>query len=230
MPLAFSFSTQRHSFDSETAGRTGGAAVLEAVMQQPPGVISTEPLLLGTPGNTFTPPPSVNLTATAEMERAAALAALLPPAPSPNQRPLLAAEPPRPPVVLVADTFSRPLSAPVAQAPSTPLLQHPSQPEWAAQMEQLRNDIFGIAMSVSALNDRLGRLDQRGVPDASAGLAALRSEVECWLENHLSAAVEQCIHRIASRAPSPTAPIAPAASAADGSLLPFPLLNYLPNS
>lgn len=219
MPLAFSFSTQRHSFDSESAGRTGGAAVLEAVMQQPPGVISTEPLLLGTPGNTFAPPsvidmapmmgkpPVMNVQPPGERERAAVLAAMFPPAPSPNQRPPLAAEPPRPPLMLLADTISMPQPAPVAQAPSTPLLQ--PQPEWAVQMEQLRNDIFGIAMSVSALNDRLDRLDQRGSPQAGASLATLRSEIEVWLENHLSAAVEHCIHRIATRASAPAASAVP---------------------
>ncbi|MGV3660704.1 MAG: hypothetical protein ACO1TE_10985 [Prosthecobacter sp.] len=197
MPLPFSFSTQRHSFDSETAVGTGGPAVLEVVMQQPPGLISTEPLL-GTPGNTFTPPPVIDLAASAE--RAAAIAALLPPAPSPNQRPALAAEPSRPPVILLADTLNLPPPVPVAQAPSTPLLQ--PQPEWAAQMEQLRNDIFGIAMSVSALNDRIDRLDQRAPQAAGAGLATLRSEIEAWLENHLNAAVEHCMHRIANRAPT----------------------------
>lgn len=202
MPLPFSFSTQRHSFDSETAGRTGGPAVLEVVMQQSPGVISTEPLL-GTPGNNFTPPPVVDVAASAE--RAAAIAAFFPPAPSPNQQPVLAAERPHPPVVLLADTLSLPLPVPVAQAPSTPLLQ--PQPEWAVQMEQLRNDIFGIAMSVSALNDRIDRLDQRA-PQAGAGLATLRSEIESWLGNHLNAAVEHCMHRIASRVSAPSAPAA----------------------
>lgn len=210
MPLPFSFSTQRHSFDSESAGRTGGPAVIEVVMQQSPGVISTEPLL-GTPGNTFSPPSFVETMPSAE--RAAALAALLPPAPSPNQRPVLVADSPRPPVVLVGDSLTMPQPAPLVQAPSTPLLQ--PQPEWAAQMEQLRNDIFGIAMSVSALNDRLDRLDQRGAPQAGTGLAALRSEIESWLENHLNAAVEHCMHRIASRVPSPMDSSVPPAPAAD---------------
>ncbi|HEY1049491.1 MAG TPA: hypothetical protein VGE39_07040, partial [Prosthecobacter sp.] len=96
-----------------------------------------------------------------------------------------------------------PAPGPVAQAPSTPLI--PPPPEWAAQMEQLRNDIFGIAMSVSALNDRIDRLDQRA-PQSGAGLATLRSEIESWLENHLNAAVEHCMHRIANREPVPAAP------------------------
>jgi predicted nucleic acid-binding Zn-ribbon protein len=70
------------------------------------------------------------------------------------------------------------------------------------QIEQLRNDIFGIAMNVSALNDRLDRLEQRLPPagqSAQAGIATLRGEIETWLENHLSAAVEHCMNQIISR-------------------------------
>ena len=69
-------------------------------------------------------------------------------------------------------------------------------------MEQLRNDVFGIAMSVSALNDRLDRLEQRlpqGGQSVQAGIATLRGEIESWLENHLNGAVEHCLHRIMSR-------------------------------
>ena len=71
-----------------------------------------------------------------------------------------------------------------------------------AQIEQLRNDIFGIAMNVSALSDRLDRLEQR-LPAAGqsmqAGIATLRGEIETWLESHLNAAVEHCMHKIISR-------------------------------
>ncbi len=61
-------------------------------------------------------------------------------------------------------------------------------------------------MSVSALSDRLDRLEQRipqGGQSAQAGLATLRGEIEVWLENHLNAAVEHCMHRIASRSSAP---------------------------
>lgn len=205
MPLAFSFSTQRHSFDSETAARTGGAALLDVVMQHAPGLISTEPLP-DTPGNTFTPPAA---DFGAPVVKNSALPVFLPPAPSPNQRPMLAPEPSRPPVLLMANTLTMPppVPSPLVQAPSTPLLQPPQQPEWAAQIEQLRNDIFSIAMSVSALNDRIDRLDQRA-PQAGASLDTLRSEIGTWLENHLGTAVEHCMHRIANR--PPTAPLSPA--------------------
>ncbi|MBB5032105.1 hypothetical protein [Prosthecobacter vanneervenii] len=75
----------------------------------------------------------------------------------------------------------------------------------AAQIDQLRNDIFGIAMNVSALSDRLDRLEQR-IPSVSqsmqAGVATLRAEVETWLEKHLNAAVEHCMHQIIQRSHS----------------------------
>lgn len=90
--------------------------------------------------------------------------------------------------------------------PSSDKGELPVGHDWALQMEQLRNDVFGIAMSVSALNDRLDRLEQR-LPQsgqtAQAGIATLRGEIEVWLENHLNAAVEHCMHRIATRPNSP---------------------------
>ena len=74
--------------------------------------------------------------------------------------------------------------------------------DWSAQIEQLRNDIFGIAMNVSALNDRLDRMEQR-IPQTGqsvqAGIATLRGEIESWLGNHLNAAVEHCMHQIMTR-------------------------------
>lgn len=73
-------------------------------------------------------------------------------------------------------------------------------------MDQLRNDLFGIAMSVSALNDRLDRLEQRvpaGGSSVQAGLATLRGEIESWLGNHLNTAVEHCMQRILNRSGQP---------------------------
>ncbi len=192
MPLPLSFSTQRHSPEGHKPDMTGATAASEMIMQQAPGHISTEPLL-GTPGNSFSPPvlesvPHVG----AEQPRLTPNSNSLPPAPSPNQRSESDAGFARQPV-LVAETL--PLVPPPVQAPSRALSQ-PGQ-EWAAQIEQLRNDIFSIAMNVSALNDRIDRLDTRGTQ--VAGLATLRGEIETWLENHLNAAVEHCMHRIISR-------------------------------
>lgn len=205
MPLPFSFSTQRHSFDSDTAGGTGGSAVHEVIMQSSPGPLSTEPLL-GTPGNSLTPP-QVAEERSAAPERMVLGPMMLPPAPSPNQR--VIAPPPEllRQVTLVDDTLSLPPPAPVMQAPAraatAPLVQ--AAPEWTTQLDQLRNDIFSIAMSVSAMNDRIDRLD-RAPQAASVSLATLRGEIQSWLENHLNAAVEHCMHRIISRVSQPAAP------------------------
>lgn len=87
-------------------------------------------------------------------------------------------------------------------APAAPPQFQSGAGEWSTQMEQLRNDLFGVAMSVSALNDRLDRLEQRvpvGGTSMQAGLATLRGEIESWLENHLGTAVEHCMQRILSR-------------------------------
>jgi predicted nucleic acid-binding Zn-ribbon protein len=78
--------------------------------------------------------------------------------------------------------------------------------EWSSQLDQLRNDVFGIAMSVSALRDRIDRLEHRMTSDdqtTQSSLQKLRGEVEVWLENHLNAAVEHCMQRIISRPPAP---------------------------
>lgn len=200
MPLPFSFSTQRHSHEGDTPDMAGATFASEMIMQQAPGHISTEPLL-GTPGNTFSPP-VLESAPHSGGEQQRQVPNFLPPAPSPNQRLESDAEFSRPPV-LVAETLQ--LAPPPVQAPSRPVSQ-PAQ-DWAVQIEQLRNDIFSIAMNVSALNDRIDRIDTRGAQ--VAGLATLRGEIETWLENHLNAAVEHCMHRIISR----TAP--PASSSAN---------------
>lgn len=111
----------------------------------------------------------------------------LPPAPSPNLR----------------FTGGQVTSGIIAH-PGVGALNSPASPDWAGQIEQLRNDVFGIAMSVSALTDRLDRLEQRTPQNGQsmqAGIATLRGEIEAWLENHLNSAVEHCMHRLASRTP-----------------------------
>jgi hypothetical protein len=192
MPLPFSFSTQRHGFDGESSDLSGAKAVSEMVMQQSFGHISTEPLL-PPPGNTFSPP----LMNGAEAHPLLA-ADSLQPAHSPHQRPAADPELLRIPVLL-ADTPQ--LFSPLLQAPSRPVIA-PTQ-DWSGQIEQLRSDIFSIATNVSAMNDRIDRLDPRGAQ--VAGLASLRIEIETWLENHLHAAVEHCMHRIMSRTAPPDA-------------------------
>jgi hypothetical protein len=101
--------------------------------------------------------------------------------------------------VLVADCPQ--LVSPLLPAPSGPGIA-PTQ-DWSGQIEQLRSDIFSIATNVSAMNDRIDRLDPREAQ--VAGLASLRMEIETWLENHPHAAVEHCMHRIMSRTAAPDA-------------------------
>lgn len=86
--------------------------------------------------------------------------------------------------------------------------QQPQAPEVMATHEQIRNDVFAIATNVSALSDRLSRLEQQRRPsDATQGmLDTLRSEIQSWLENHLPAVVEHCLHQMLSRNPLPQSP------------------------
>lgn len=204
MPLPFSFSTQRQSSEAARPAEPAAMVISEKVMHNAPGHVSTEPLL-GTLGSTFSSP--VLESASRAVPHYPALAAAhVPPARISN--------------VPFADNLGAALPLPgdltvqqVPRAPSVPSV--PVAPaagsDWAAQIEQLRNDIFGIAMNVSALNDRLDRMEQR-LPQTGqslqAGIATLRGEIETWLENHLNAAVEHCMHRITSRPNSSVSPTA----------------------
>jgi hypothetical protein len=197
MPLPFSFSTQRQAAEAEMPSVATDVAVIEKIMGHSPGQISTEPLL-GTPGNIFSPPVLESAAPQPKRDISPRLSTGLPPAPSPNQR--FTDSPP--PALSSSGTHSATLHLhPVTAQP-----QFHSGNDWNAQMEQLRNDLFGIAMSVSALNDRLDRLEQRvpsGASPVQASLATLRAEIESWLENHLNTAVEHCMQRIMSRPTHP---------------------------
>jgi len=199
MPLPFSFSAQRQASEAEMSSAATDPSAVEKIMSHAPGQISTEPLL-GTPGNMFSPPVLESAAPQARRNLSPLIRSSLPPAPSPNQR--------------ITDKLGTPLphsgshSATLHLSPAAVQPQFQGTNDWSAQMEQLRNDLFGIAMSVSALNDRLDRLEQRASSSASpaqASLATLRAEIESWLENHLNAAVEHCMQRIMSRS-SHTAP------------------------
>lgn len=189
MPLPFSFSTQRQSSEAESPPEPNALAVSEKVMNHSPGQISTEPLLAAM-GGRFSPP-------------AAEIATIAAPN-HPRQTPVHTSNQP----FVKSRENVQPAELQVAAVPPSPSVL-PSVKDAAAlghdlpaQIEQLRNDIFGIAMNVSALNDRMDRLEQRLPPagqSAQAGIAALRGEIENWLENHLHAAVEHCMHQIISR-------------------------------
>ena len=161
----------------------------EKVMNHAPGHISTEPIM-GALGGIFSPPALeiVPRSVPNYPRQAAAHAALQPFTKAPEE-------------VLAPDGHMTEQSAVTTLQPSAKAASATGQ-DWAAQIDQLRNDIFGIAMNVSALSDRLDRLEQR-LPAAGqsvqAGIATLRGEIETWLENHLNAAVEHCMHKIISR-------------------------------
>lgn len=184
MPLPFAFSTQRQSSEAVSPQEETGEARLQG-MYMPPANISTEPLM----GDTFSPPVKNGSRQTAGDDRTSI--GSLPPARSPNFR-------------LAPATVELAPAAP-QRAPSSPL-PHPME-DLSAQLEQLRNDVFGIAMSVSALNDRLDRLEQRAPQGAQLqnAITTMQGQIETWLENHLSSAVEHCMHRLMTPpAASPT--------------------------
>lgn len=191
MPLPFSFSTQRQGSEVETPLGAADISVAEKIMSNAPGHVSTEPLL-GTPGNTFTPP----MLSTPPKDPPRLTPAHLAPAPSPNMRPASDQT--------ASSEMSATVHATTLRAPAR--RETVPTPDWAAQIDQMRNDVFGIAMNVSALKDRLDRLEQKVSSTdqtAQTSLLKLRGEVEVWLENHLNAAVEHCMQRIITRTNSP---------------------------
>ncbi len=96
----------------------------------------------------------------------------------------------------------------VSHAPTTHLFQAVNMSaapdashEMTAHIEQLRNDLFSAATNISALSDRLERLESRPATSAAfhTELATLRSDIERWITHHLEAAVEQSMRRIWER-------------------------------
>ena len=185
MPLPFSFSTQRQTPEAEIPEATLAMAVSEKVMSNAPRHVSTEPLP-GASGNPFPLPVLEAAPRDVPNFPRSNPAHLLNSAVAPDPEDIVLAE-----VQLTA-------AVPPPSSPQVAVQAH----DCPAQIEQLRNDIFGIAMNVSALNDRLDRMEQR-LPQTGqtmqAGIATLRGEIENWLENHLNAAVEHCMHQIISR-------------------------------
>lgn len=187
MPLPFSFSTQRQSSEVESPQEPIALPVSEKVMNHSPGLISTEPIL-GALGGAFLPPALETAPRAApNYPRQASVPSSL--------QPFVTASEEIPPTELHA----------TAPPVNTSLQASATGHDWAAQIDQLRNDIFGIAMNVSALSDRMDRLEQRIPPagqSVQAGIAVLRGEIETWLEQHLNKAVEHCMQQIISRSNS----------------------------
>lgn len=197
MPLPFSFSTQRQASEAEMSSVATDVPAVEKIMSHAPGQISTEPLL-GTPGNIFSPPMLEGEAPQPRRDLSPLIHSHLPPAPSPNQR---FADKPAP---ALPNHGNHSATLHLSAAAIQPQFQGAN--DWGAQIEQLRNDLFGIVMSVSALNDRLDRVEQRASSvssPAQASLATLRAEIEFWLENHLNTAVEHCMQRIMNPSSQP---------------------------
>ena len=186
MPLPFSFSTQRQSSANESPAEAIAMAIAEKVMNQAPSHVSTEPLQ-GPLGSTFTYPAKEAVPrAVPEFTRHTAV--------NSTNQPFVAQE--QEVELQVTAAVPPPTSRQSSAQGNT------SGQDLPAQIDQLRNDIFGIAMNASALNDRLDRMEQRlplAGQSVQAGIATLRSEIETWLENHLNAAVEHCMNQIISR-------------------------------
>ncbi len=188
MPLPFAFSTQRQSSEAVSPLEAAGDVRLQGMDRVPVNIYS-EPQE-GAAGGAFSPVAENTHHAMADDDRT--IIGRLPPARSPNFR--------------LAPAAADLAPAPPQRAPSSPL-PHPME-DLSTQLEQLRNDVFGIAMSVSALNDRLDRLEQRAPQGAQLqnAITTMQGQIEAWLENHLSTAVEHCLHRLMTPpAASPTA-------------------------
>lgn len=88
--------------------------------------------------------------------------------------------------------------------PATPSETERLLRELAGQVEQLRNDFFSAATTISALSDRVERLEKRqpgaDTPsNATAEVAALRADFEIWIAQHLETTVEHCMRRVWAR-------------------------------
>jgi hypothetical protein len=135
--------------------------------------------------------------------------------PLPPLRPMAPTSPPNEQAYLTlghAPTTQFPQSPPPQAAVSTEmdrLLR-----ELSGQMDQLRNDFFSAATTISALRDRVERLESRGgsLAAASSEVAALRADFESWISQHLETAVEHCMRRVWARASMQTPPTGPVTS------------------
>lgn len=123
-------------------------------------------------------------------------------------------QPPPPPLVM-APPLNGQAHLTLGHAPTThfnspPTPATPSETErllreLSGQVEQLRNDFFSAATTISALRDRVERLEKRepgtdAPSNATAEVAALRADFEAWIAQHLETTVEHCMRRVWARA------------------------------
>ncbi len=191
MPVPFSFSTQRPTSEADAAFLEDAAVLGDLDVQQQPNGSPFEakpptsnaakaptPFALR-PHGVFQP---ANFSIQAHVQPA-------PQSPSPTTREIQA----------VSLTPTTHLFQPVnlSAAPDVVTTDH----ELTVYIEQLRNDLFSAATNISALSDRLERLESRPATSAAfqTELATLRSDIERWITHHLEAAVEQSMRRIWER-------------------------------
>lgn len=191
MPVPFSFSTQRPTSEAESAF-SGAVAVLsdQDVPQQQNGSL-------------FEVKPPNSQAAKAPTPFAVRPQGVFQPASFSIPADVQPTPPSLPPT-------TREIQA-VSHAPTTHLFQPvnmsdvpdatTSGHEVTAHIEQLRNDLFSAATNISAISDRLERLESRPATSAAfqTELATLRSDIERWITHHLEAAVEQSMRRIWER-------------------------------
>lgn len=199
MPLPFSFSAQRTEPVPETPFGMGSAYTnpheLLGIVEQP-GALK-DPAFAAMPVEASLPPPK--------------------PAPLVDFKaipPPVAAQPPPPAPLSMAPPLNGQAYLTLGHAPTTHFNSPPSPGststeterllrELSGQVEQLRNDFFSAATTISALRDRVERLESRG-PASSAGasaeVAALRTDFEAWIAQHLETTVEHCMRRVWARA------------------------------
>jgi hypothetical protein len=75
--------------------------------------------------------------------------------------------------------------------------------ELQAEIEQVKNDLFGAVMGVSALKDRLDGVESQVQQPAAANVFPSRSELEtwmsAWLEAHLGEILERTLSPVLSK-------------------------------
>jgi len=114
-----------------------------------------------------------------------------------------AQEAPVPPYGVAAPAVAQPVDMGAPRPVSGPLApdQDALRQQLQEEIEQVKNDLFGAVMGVSALKDRLDGLEsqfsqrQMAAPQVTAAPATSRLEVESWvnswMEAHLPAALER---------------------------------------
>ena len=190
MPLPFSFSTQRPSAAADSAvNQAVGSEDSHGSFSEPPSAPSEGPQ--GGMVLSFAP--------------VFAPAAVFSPSPKlpPPHRPASVPTPTGPSTAVMQEASQAPTTGLFAPNGVTTLQDTDgnSAQELAAQIEQIRNDLFSVATNLSAMSDRLERLESRPSATAQphAEIAALRSDFERWITHHMEPAVEQCLHRIRER-------------------------------